>query len=93
MVLKELYPFVQAYAFIIGLAVGSFLNVIIYRLPNNKSIVKPRSKCTGCDTQISWYDNIPLLSYVLLFGKCRNCKTSISVRYPIIELLCGVMTV
>ena len=60
MMLKEIYPFVQAYAFIIGLAVGSFLNVIIYRLPNNKSIVKPRSKCTGCESQISWYDNIPV---------------------------------
>ena len=93
MVIKELYPFVQAYAFIIGLAVGSFLNVIIYRIPNNKSIVKPRSKCTGCETQISWYDNIPVLSYVLLLGKCRNCKASISVRYPLIEFICGLMTV
>ena len=93
MVIKELYPFVQAYAIIIGLAIGSFLNVIIYRIPNNKSIVKPRSKCTGCEIQISWYDNTPVLSYVLLLGKCRNCKASISVRYPLIEFICGLMTV
>ena len=91
--IKDLYPFMQAYALIIGLAVGSFLNVIIYRLPNNKSIVKPRSKCTGCGTQIAWYDNIPVLSYILLLGKCRNCKADISIRYPLIELICGLLTI
>jgi len=90
--IKDLYPFIQAYSLIIGLAVGSFLNVIIYRLPNNKSIVKPRSKCTGCDSQIAWYDNIPVFSYIILLGKCRNCKASISIRYPLIEIICGLMT-
>ena len=92
MIAKELYPFIQAYALIIGLAVGSFLNVIIYRLPNNKSIVKPRSKCTKCDSQIAWYDNIPVLSYIALLGKCRKCKNPISIRYPLIEFICGMMT-
>ena len=90
--INELYPFIQIYALIIGLCVGSFLNVIIYRLPNNKSIVKPRSRCTNCRSQISWYDNIPLISYITLLGKCRNCKEKISIRYPLIELICGLMT-
>ena len=92
MIAKELYPFIQAYALIIGLAVGSFLNVIIYRLPNNKSIVKPRSKCTKCGSQIAWYDNMPVLSYIALLGKCRKCKNPISIRYPLIEFICGMMT-
>jgi len=91
--IKDLYPFIQAYALIIGLAIGSFLNVIIYRLPHNKSIVRPRSKCTGCGTQIAWYDNIPVLSYILILGKCRNCKAAISIRYPLIELICGLITI
>jgi len=89
---SDLYPFIQAYALIIGLSVGSFLNVVIYRIPNKKSIVTPRSRCTGCGTKILWYDNIPLVSYIILLGKCRNCKSSISVRYPLIELICGLMT-
>ena len=92
MIPKELYPFMQAYALIIGLAAGSFLNVIIYRLPINKSIVKPRSKCTKCDSQIAWYDNMPVLSYIALLGKCRRCKNPISIRYPLIEFICAMMT-
>ena len=91
MIAKELYPFMQVYAVIIGLVVGSFLNVIIYRLPNNKSIIKPRSKCNGCGKQIAWYDNIPVLSYIALLAKCRNCKSLISIRYPLVEFICGMM--
>jgi len=72
---------------VIGLVVGSFLNVCIYRIPNGMSIVKPRSKCTNCDHQIKSWENIPVLSYLLLGGKCSNCKTKISIRYPLIELL------
>ena len=92
MIAKELYPFIQGYALIIGLVVGSFLNVIIYRLPNNKSIIKPRSKCNGCGNQIAWYDNIPVLSYIVLLAKCRACKAPISIRYPLVEFICGMMT-
>ncbi len=77
-------------AFIImvyGLLIGSFLNVVIYRLPKNESIVFPGSHCTICNHNLAWFDNIPVISYMLLKGKCRYCKTRISPKYPIIELL------
>jgi leader peptidase (prepilin peptidase)/N-methyltransferase len=78
------------FIFLVGLCIGSFLNVCIYRLPDpEKSIVFPGSKCPACDTPIPFYDNIPVCSYILLAGKCRNCKTSISPRYPLVELLSG----
>ncbi len=73
--------------FIFGLAIGSFFNVCIYRIPRNKSLVFPASHCPNCKKPISPYDNIPVLSYLILKGKCRNCKKSISIRYPIVELL------
>jgi leader peptidase (prepilin peptidase)/N-methyltransferase len=74
------------YLIIIGLCLGSFLNVVIYRLPDGKSVVSPGSRCMGCMSEIKWYDNIPLLSYFFLRGKCRFCKTQISIQYPLIEL-------
>lgn len=70
-----------------GLVVGSFLNVCIYRMPQKMSISKGRSMCTNCSTTIKPYDLIPVLSYIFLGGKCRNCKTKISVRYPFVELI------
>ncbi|MDN3515490.1 MAG: prepilin peptidase [Candidatus Brocadia sp.] len=72
-----------------GLAIGSFLNVCIYRIPRKKSLILPRSFCPGCNTPVRWYDNIPVLSYLLLWGRCRACKTKISIRYPLVELLTG----
>ncbi len=78
------------YIFFVGMCIGSFLNVCIYRLPSGKSIVRPASACPDCGTAIHWYDNIPLISYVILRGRCRGCKTPISIRYPIVELLCGL---
>ena len=71
----------------LGLLAGSFLNVCIYRWPRNLSVVRPRSHCTACTETIAWYDNIPVLSYALLRGKCRHCHAPFSVRYPIVELL------
>jgi leader peptidase (prepilin peptidase)/N-methyltransferase len=80
--------------FIIGLIFGSFLNVLIYRLPLNISLLNPkRSACPNCDTTIKWYENIPLLSYVMLKGKCPNCNIKISVRYPLVELLSATISV
>ena len=72
---------------IVGLAVGSFLNVVIYRLPRNIGFFMARSVCPSCSQQLKWYHNIPLLSYLVLGGKCGFCKTRISLRYPLIELV------
>lgn len=77
--------------FAIGAVFGSFGNVVIYRLPREESVVKPRSYCYSCKTQIKWYDNIPILSWFLLRGRCRNCKAKFSFRYPLVELITGVL--
>ena len=69
-----------------GLCVGSFLNVVIYRWPNGMSIAKPNSHCPTCKYELRWYDNIPVLSYLMLGGKCRSCKTHISFRYTAVEV-------
>ncbi len=83
---------ILGFAAVFGLIFGSFLNVCIYRIPNNKSIVWPPSFCPKCGKHIAFYDNIPVLSYILLWGKCRHCKAPISCQYPIIELLTAVLT-
>ncbi|HER24131.1 MAG TPA: prepilin peptidase [Candidatus Atribacteria bacterium] len=77
--------------FILGLIVGSFSNVCIYRIPRDESIVYPASHCPKCHSNILPKDNIPLLSYILLRGKCRNCKNKISIQYPIVEFLTGLI--
>lgn len=77
--------------FIYGLIIGSFLNVCIYRIPREESIAFPSSHCPKCGTSLSWYDNIPLFSYIFLLGKCRYCKAKISSQYPIVELLNGLV--
>jgi prepilin signal peptidase PulO-like enzyme (type II secretory pathway) len=76
---------VSLFLLVLGLVTGSFLGALTYRLPKRISINEGRSKCPVCSHQISWYDNIPLLSYLILQGKCRNCKNRISPRYPLIE--------
>ncbi len=76
---------------VLGLAIGSFLNVVIYRLPNDMNLAKPASHCPKCNNPIKWYDNIPVFSYIFLRGKCRHCKEKISIRYPLIELLNAVL--
>ena len=80
------------FAFAFGAVVGSFLNVCIYRLPRNESVVFPPSHCPNCDYQIRWYDNIPILSYLVLRGKCRGCGQRISLQYPLVELINGLLT-
>jgi len=81
------------FSFIFGACIGSFLNVLIYRLPNKMSIVSPPSHCTSCNALIKWYDNIPIFSYLFLRGRCRNCKAHFSARYCLIEAFTAVMYV
>ena len=77
--------------FILGLIVGSFSNVCIYRIPRNESMIYPASHCPKCRSSIKPIDNIPLLSYILLKGKCRNCGSKISIQYPVVEFLTGII--
>mgnify|MGYP001813862339 CR=1 FL=1 len=81
----------ELWALLIGLVVGSFLNVVIVRLPAGASLIRPGSTCPGCSTAIRWFDNIPVLSYLLLRGRCRACGERISPRYPAIEMLTGLL--
>jgi len=80
-----------ALALVLGLVIGSFLNVVIFRLPQGGSISVPRSHCPNCKQLIHWYDNIPVLSYLYLRGQCRQCKKRISARYPLIEAISGLI--
>lgn len=82
---------IEILIFLVGLAVGSFANVCIHRLPKGESIVRPPSHCPKCSKQIGWFDNIPVLSFALLRGQCRHCHGRISVRYPIVELVSGLI--
>jgi leader peptidase (prepilin peptidase)/N-methyltransferase len=82
-----------ALALVFGLVIGSFLNVVILRLPEGESVSVPRSRCPQCKKMIGWYDNIPLLSYLLLGGRCRHCKQGISARYPFVEALAAAVSV
>jgi len=88
---NTLNPLLTLFIFAFGLCIGSFLNVCIYRLPRSRSIVLPNSFCPKCLNSIRFYDNIPLLSYIILKGKCRFCKEKISLRYPMVELMSALM--
>ena len=76
---------------LLGLILGSFLNVVAYRLPRGESLARPASRCPGCDTPIKPYDNVPVLSWLLLRGRCRTCKTAIAWRYPLVELATALL--
>lgn len=80
-------PVLVACCAFLGLFIGSFLNVVIYRVPKGESVVSPRSRCPGCGQEISWYDNLPVVSWLALRGRCRTCAEPISVRYPLVEVL------
>lgn len=79
------------YLALVGAAVGSFLNVCIYRWPAGESVIRPRSRCPGCGTSIAWYDNVPVLSWLVLRGRCRSCGAGISAQYPLIELVVALL--
>ena len=79
-----------AFAALAGLLIGSFLNVCIYRVPRDVSVVRPRSFCPECGKPVAWYDNIPLLSYAFLKGRCRECAKPIGIRYPLVELTTAI---
>lgn len=83
--------FLLASAFVFGAVVGSFLNVCIYRLPEGRSIVSPPSSCPNCGNRVRFYDNVPILSFFMLGGRCRFCRSPISWRYPVVEALNGVL--
>jgi leader peptidase (prepilin peptidase)/N-methyltransferase len=87
------YGLDRFFVFMMGAIIGSFLNVCIYRMPRNKSIVFPASHCPHCEKDLYWYDNIPILSYMVLFGKCSFCRRKISSRYPIVEILTAALIV
>lgn len=91
MTLLTLHNYFSALAFVFGTIVGSFLNVCICRMPKEESIVSPPSHCPNCNYRIRWYDNIPIVSYLLLRGKCRGCGAGISLKYPLVELLNGIL--
>ena len=74
-----------------GACVGSFLNVFVYRVPRRKSLVYPPSHCPHCGHPIRWYDNVPVIGWVKLRGKCRDCQLPISIRYPCVEGFCGIL--
>jgi leader peptidase (prepilin peptidase)/N-methyltransferase len=80
------------FSFIFGLVFGSFLNVCIYRIPLKKSLITPPSSCPHCGERVRFYDNIPVISYLVLLGKCRHCRERIPVRYPLVELITGLLS-
>ena len=84
-------PWTLFFVFITGLAFGSFTNVLIYRIPLSLSVLFSRSHCPVCKHRIAWYDNIPILSFIVLRGKCRYCKSPISIRYPVVELIVALI--
>ena len=88
-----MFWFILIFIALFGLLVGSFLNVVIFRLPLGQELTKTNSHCFSCGSQIKWYDNIPLVSYILLRGRCRVCKSKISIQYPIVEALNSVLWV
>ena len=83
--------FIVVWLIVVGAAVGSFLNVVVYRLPLGISLVHPPSHCPKCGKRIPWYDNVPVLGWIMLRGRCRQCHNPISMRYPVVEAITAAM--
>ena len=83
--------FIVVWLIVVGAAVGSFLNVVVYRLPLGISLVHPPSHCPKCGKRIPWYDNVPVLGWIMLRGRCRQCHNPISARYPMVEAITAAM--
>src|ERR1043165_8828695 len=86
-------PLIATFIFIFGACVGSFLNVVVWRLPRGESLITPPSHCPKCSHRLAWYDNLPVIGWLALRGRCRYCSQPISSRYPIIEFITGAMLV
>ncbi len=82
---------IAAFAGVLGLVIGSFLNVVVYRLPRGMSLVRPGSSCPSCGAPVRWFDNVPVVSWLILRGRCRRCHRPISLRYPLVELATGLV--
>ena len=83
----------MTFAAVFGAVIGSFLNVVIHRLPLGQSVVSPPSRCPACGTRLKWYDNVPILGWILIGGKCRQCRAPVSIQYPLVELTTAVLFV
>ncbi|MBW2609716.1 MAG: prepilin peptidase, partial [Deltaproteobacteria bacterium] len=88
----ELHSIMVIFSMLFGLVLGSFLNVCIHRIPIKKSIINPPSSCPECGERIRFYDNIPLISYIVLLGRCRYCRQPIPIQYPLVELITGLLS-
>ena len=88
-----MHAFVAVFCGVLGLVIGSFLNVVIWRVPRGESVVRPPSHCPGCDAEIAPRDNVPVISWLVLRGRCRHCRNPISARYPLVEALTGALFV
>lgn len=88
---ESVHTLLAAFSFVLGAMVGSFGNVCVHRLPRGLSVVKPRSRCPKCESAIAWYDNIPILSWLVLGARCRKCKEPISWQYPLVEAITGLL--
>ncbi len=89
--MEQYPPFIMIFIFLVGLCFGSFLNVLVYRLPEKKSIISPPSSCPSCTTRLGIVELIPVIGYIILLGRCRHCHAAISIRYPLVELACGAL--
>jgi leader peptidase (prepilin peptidase) / N-methyltransferase len=89
--MPDAYWLIFAWLCVMGGAVGSFLNVVVYRLPNGVSLITPPSHCPACKQPIRWFDNVPVFGWIMLGGRCRNCRSPISIRYPLVEAVTAAM--